>query len=48
MVAVSLGRSGLRVMVTITLQALLQLDLRSGRAVHVVFKTHACRVLAVP
>lgn len=47
-VAVSLGRSGLRVMVTITLQALLQLDLRSGRAVHVVFKTHACRVLAVP
>jgi molybdate transport system ATP-binding protein len=45
-VIVSLGRSGLRLVATITPRALRQMDLRAGREVHLVFKAHACRLLA--
>jgi molybdate transport system ATP-binding protein len=45
-VVVALGSSGLPVVVTITPQALRQLALESGQKVHLVGKTHACRVLA--
>jgi molybdate transport system ATP-binding protein len=47
-VVIAVGRSAIPVAVTITPQALHQLDLHSGMAVHLICKTHACRVLAVP
>jgi molybdate transport system ATP-binding protein len=46
-VVASLGRSGLPAVVTITIRALRQLDLRAGTEIHLVCKTQACRLLAV-
>ncbi len=46
LVEVELGRSIPPAVVTITPRALRQMELRPGQAVYLVFKAHACRVLA--
>ncbi|HEY3174850.1 MAG TPA: ATP-binding cassette domain-containing protein [Candidatus Polarisedimenticolia bacterium] len=46
LVVVALGRAPTRVVAAITRKALLRLDLKPGMPVHLIFKTHACRVLA--
>ena len=46
LVVVELGKAGTSLVVTITKQAALRLDLREGVVVHLVFKAQACRALA--
>ena len=46
LVMVALGRGHARAVVSITRQALGQLELAPSRPVHIIFKTQACRVLA--
>jgi molybdate transport system ATP-binding protein len=46
LVVVALGRAPTRVVAAITRKALRRLDLKPGMPIHLIFKTHACRVLA--
>jgi molybdate transport system ATP-binding protein len=46
LVVVAVGRAAARVVAAITKRALTRLELKPGMPVHLVFKTHACRVLA--